>query len=147
MTPSGIFSNEASAVDLRVYDQLKDLNWKLDDTLLYQPNYALTEDEQKQFPGSKFIKPDFVLQDLQMSPIAVIENKLDDPKKAVAKLRLKYSTVLRPRFLYACALGTDGKSLAILYYDMMWRGVDAGEFKKIENFMSLGGHETPCRST
>ena len=137
MPSSGIFSNEASEVDLRVYDQLKELNWNLGDTLLYQPNYALTEDEQKQFPGSKFIKPDFVLQDLQMSPIAVIENKLDDPKKAVAKLRLKYSTVLRPRFLYACALGTDGKSLAILYYDMMWRGVDAGEFKKIENFMSL----------
>ena len=137
MTPSGIFSNEASAVDLRVYDQLKDLNWKLEDTLLYQPSYALTEDEQKQFPGSKSIKPDFVLQDLQISPIAVIENKLDDPKKAIAKLRIKYSTVLHPRFLYACALGSDGKSLDILYYDMMWRGVDAGEFRKIGNFMSL----------
>ncbi len=137
MTPSGIFSNEASAVDLRVYDQLKNLHWKLEDTMFYQPSYALTEDEQKQFPGSKSIKPDFVLQDLQGSPIAVIEDKLDDPKKALAKLRLKYSTVLRPRFLYACALGSDGSNLNILYYDMMWRGVDAGEFRKIENFMSL----------
>ncbi len=137
MPSSGLFSNEASEVDLRVYDQLKELNWKLGDTLLYQPSYALSEEEQKQFPGSKSIKPDFVLQDLQGAPIAVIEDKLDDPKKALPKLRLKYSTVLRPRFLYACALGSDGKSLSILYYDMMWRGVDAGEFRKIENFMSL----------
>lgn len=137
MPSSAIFSTEASAVDLRVYDQLKDLYWKLEDTMFYQPSYALSEEEQKQFPGSKSIKPDFVLQDLQGSPIAVIEDKLDDAKRALAKLRLKYSTVLRPRFLYACALGSDGQSLSILYYDMMWRGVDAGEFRKTENFMSL----------
>jgi len=66
-TRTGIFDNEASAVDLKVYDSLKDLKWTLGDTLLYQPSYALTEEEQRDFPGSKSIKPDFVLQDLQRS--------------------------------------------------------------------------------
>jgi len=28
-TKTGIFDNEASAVDLKVYDSLKDLKWKL----------------------------------------------------------------------------------------------------------------------
>jgi hypothetical protein len=32
---TGIFANEASAADLKVYDALKDLNWTLGDTLLY----------------------------------------------------------------------------------------------------------------
>ena len=75
-TKTGIFDNEASAVDLKVYDALKDLKWTLGDTLLYQPSYALTEEEQRDFPGSKSIKPDFVLQDLQGFALAVIENKL-----------------------------------------------------------------------
>ena len=78
-TKTGIFDNEASAVDLKVYDALKDLKWTLSDTLLYQPSYALTEEEQRDFPGSKSIKPDFVLQDLQGFALAVIENNLDDP--------------------------------------------------------------------
>lgn len=34
-TKTGIFDNEASAVDLKVYDALKDLKWTLGDTLLY----------------------------------------------------------------------------------------------------------------
>ncbi len=105
MTAAGIFDNEASAVDLKVYDALKDLYWKLNDTLLYQPKYDLTPEEQAEYPGSKSIKPDFVLQDLQGVPLAVIENKLEDPKKALPKLRLKYSRILKPRFLYACAKG------------------------------------------
>jgi hypothetical protein len=59
-----------------------------------------SEEEQRDFPGSKSIKPDFVLQDLQGFALAVIENKLDDPQKALPKLRLKYSRLLNPRFLY-----------------------------------------------
>ena len=78
---AGIFDNEAGAVDLAVFEALSALGWKLGDTLLYQPKYDLTEDEQRDFPGSKSIKPDFVLQDLQGQPLAVIENKLDDAQK------------------------------------------------------------------
>ena len=77
---TGLFDNEASAVDLAAYDALTALGWKRGDTLLYQPKYDLTEDEQRDFPGSKSIRPDFVLQDLQGQPLAVIENKLDDPQ-------------------------------------------------------------------
>ncbi|MGE5216155.1 MAG: DEAD/DEAH box helicase family protein [Chloroflexota bacterium] len=121
---------------MKVYDALKDLKWTLGDTLLYQPSYALTEEEQRDFPGSKSIKPDFVLQDLQGFALAVIENKLDDPQKALPKLRLKYSRLLRPRFLYACA--SDGAGgLKILFFDMAWRGTDTAEFKPVDGFMSL----------
>ena len=89
-TRTGINDNEASAVDLAVYDALKPLGWtRANTTLLYQPSYALTEEEQREFPGSKSIKPDLVLQDLQGFALAVIENKLDDPQKALPKLRLK----------------------------------------------------------
>ena len=135
-TKTGIFDNEASAVDLKVYDALKDLKWTLGDTLLYQPSYALTEEEQCDFPGSKSIKPDFVLQDLQGFALAVIENKLDDAQKALPKLRLKYSRLLKPRFLYACAADGAG-GLKILFVDMAWRGTDAMEFRSIGDFMSL----------
>src|SRR5207245_2704465 len=106
------------------------------DTLLYQPSYALTEEEQRDFPGSKSIKPDFVLQDLQGFPLAVIENKLDDPQKALPKLRLKYSRLLKPRFLYACAADGVG-GLKMLFFDMAWRGPDAAEFKRVDGFMAL----------
>jgi type I restriction enzyme R subunit len=135
-TKTGIFDNEASAVDLKVYDALKDLKWTLGDTLLYQPSYALTEEEQRDYPGSKSIKPDFVLQDLQGFALAVIENKLDDPQKALPKLRLKYSRLLKPRFLYACAADGAG-GLKILFFDLAWRGTDAAEFKSIGEFMSM----------
>ena len=135
-TKTGVFDNEASTVDLKVYDTLKALDWRLGDTLLYQPSYALTEEEQKDFPGSKSIKPDFVLQDLQDFALAVIENKLNDPQKALPKLRLKYSRVLKPRFLCACAADGAG-GLKILFYDLAWRGVDAADFRVVDSFMSL----------
>lgn len=135
-TKTGIFDNEASAVDLKVYDALKDLKWTLGDTLLYQPSYSLNDEEQQDFPGSKSIKPDFVLQDLQGFALAVIEDKLDDPQKALPKLRLKYSRLLKPRFLYACAADGAG-GLKILFFDLAWRGTDAAEFKSIGEFMSL----------
>lgn len=80
MTASGIFDNEASTVDLKVYDELRALGWTRESkTLLYQPKYDLSPEEQIDFPGSRNIRPDFVLQDLQGIPLAVIENKLDDP--------------------------------------------------------------------
>ncbi|MEI8324051.1 MAG: DEAD/DEAH box helicase family protein [Betaproteobacteria bacterium] len=135
-TKTGVFDNEASTVDLKVYDTLKALDWKQGDTMLYQPSYALTEDEQKDYPGSKSIKPDFVLQDLQGFALAVIENKLDDPHKALPKLRLKYSRLLKPRFLYACAADGAG-GLKILFFDLAWRGVDAADFRVVDGFLSL----------
>ena len=135
-TKTGIFDNEASAVDLKVYEALKALDWRLGDTMLYQPSYALTEDEQRDYPGSKSIKPDFVLQDIQGMALAVLEDKLDDPAKALPKLRLKYSRVLKPRFLYACAANGAG-GLKILFFDLAWRGVDAAEFRAVDGFMTL----------
>ncbi len=135
-TKTGIFDNEASAVDLKVYEALKTLDWRLGDTLLYQPSYALTEEEQRDYPGSKSIKPDFVLQDIQGVTLAVVEDKLDDPAKALPKLRLKYSRVLKPRFLYACAADGAG-GLRILFFDLTWQGIDAAEFRPVDGFMSL----------
>jgi type I restriction enzyme R subunit len=135
-TKTGIFDNEASAVDLKVYEALKTLDWRLGDTLLYQPSYALTEEEQRDYPGSKSIKPDFVLQDIQGVTLAVLEDKLDDPAKALPKLRLKYSRVLKPRFLYACAADGAG-GLRILFFDLTWQGIDAAEFRPVDGFMSL----------
>lgn len=126
-----INDNEATATDLRVIEELKKLGWKVSDTLLYQPQYALTPDQQEQFPGKKSIRPDIVLQDFQGSPIAVFENKLDDPKKALPKLRLLYQQILRPRFLYACSADRN------LFYDMAWIGLEAGEFRPVNTFLSL----------
>ena len=129
--PHSINENEATATDLRVIEDLKKLGWKVGDTLLYQPQYTLTTEQQKQFPGKKYVKPDIVLQDLQGNPIAVFENKLDDPKKALPKLRLLYSQVLRPWFLYACSSERN------LFYDMGWVGLEAGEFRPVNSYMSL----------
>ena len=115
-----INANEATATDLRVIEDLKKLGWKVGDTLLYQPQYPLNPEQQKDFPGHKYIKPDIVLQDFQGTPLAVFENKLDDPKKWLPKLRLLYSHVLRPRYLYACS------AQRTLFYDMAWSGLEAG---------------------
>ena len=119
------------ATDLRVIEDLKKLGWKVGDTLLYQPQYSLTPEQQKEFPGHKYVKPDIVLQDLQGTPLAVFENKLDDPKKGLPKLRLLYSHILRPRYLYACSADRT------LFYDMAWTGLEAGEFRAVNSFLSL----------
>ena len=131
MPKSSINENEASAVDLRVYKELEALGWTLHDTMLYQPSYALNSEQQKEFPGRKSIKPEFVLQDFDQTVLAVIEDKLDDPNKALPKLRLLYSQVLKPRFLYACSKERN------LFYDMAWKGIDAGEFRPVSGFLSL----------
>lgn len=123
--------NEATATDLRVFEELKDKGWKRNDTLLYQPQYKLTKEQQKQFQGRAYIKPDFVLQSLNGDIFAVIENKHKDPKKALPQLRLLYSLILKPKFLYACS---DNKNL---FYDMSWRGLDSGEFRPVNEFLSL----------
>ena len=128
---SGINSNEATSTDLKVIRELEALGWKTGNTLLYQPQYALDSEQQIRYPGSKSIKPDIVLLDLHNNPLAVFENKLNDPKKALPKLRLLYAEVLKPRFLYACS------SDRILFYDMAWIGLEAGEFKPVNTFMSM----------
>jgi len=128
---NSINANEATATDLRVIEDLKKLGWKVGDTLLYQPQYPLTPEQQKEFPGHKYVKPDVVLQDLQGTPLAVFENKLDDPKKALPKLQILYSRILRPRFLYACS------AERMLFYDMAWTGLEGGEFRPVNSFLSL----------
>jgi len=128
----GINENEATATDLRVIKELTDNHgWKVGDTLIYQPQYALTPEQQNQFPGRKYIKPDIVLQDIHGTPLVVFENKLDVPKKALPKLRLLYSQILSPRFLYACSKERN------LFYDMAWRGLDSGEFRPVNTFLSM----------
>jgi len=132
MIMKGINANEATATDLRVIEELTNKHgWKTGDTLLYQPQYRLSQEQQAQFPGQKAIRPDIVLQDLQGNPVAVFENKLDDPKKALPKLRLLYSKILRPRFLYACSAERN------LFYDMAWTGLEGGEFHPVNSFLSL----------
>jgi len=123
--------NEATSTDLKIINELQKLGWKLGDTLLYQPQYKLTEEQQKEFQGIKSIKPDIVLQDLQGNILAVFENKLDDEKKALNKLRTIYWRILKPRFLYACS------SERILFYDTAWHGLDTGEFRRVDVLMSL----------
>lgn len=128
----GINENEATATDLRVIKELtENYGWKVGDTLLYQPQYSLTTEQQEQFQGRKFIKPDIVLQDMHGIPLIVIENKLRDPKKALPQLRLLYSQILKPRFLYACSKDRN------LFYDMAWRALDAGEFRPVNSFLSM----------
>ena len=123
--------NEATTVDLKIIYTLKADGWKEGDTLLYQQEYQLTSEQQKEFPGIYSIKPDIVLQDLNNNVVAVIENKLEDEKKALQKLRILYAAILKPRFLYACS------KERILFLDTNWKGEDA-EFKQVNSFMSLG---------
>ena len=128
----GINENEATATDLRVIKELTENHgWKIGDTLLYQPQYSLIPEQQEQFQGRKSIKPDIVLQDMHGTPLIVIENKLKDPKKALPQLRLLYSQILKPRFLYACSKERN------LFYDIAWRGLDAGEFRPVNSFLSM----------
>ncbi|MBS4028243.1 MAG: DEAD/DEAH box helicase family protein [Ignavibacteriales bacterium] len=123
--------NEATSTDLRVIDELKKIGWKVGDTLLYQQEYQLTVEQRQQFPGHKSIKPDIVLTDLDGTILAVFENKLDDEKKALTKLRTLYYTILIPRFLYACSSERN------LFYDTAWKGLEAGEFRRVNSFLTL----------
>lgn len=78
---------------------MTDLGWKPGDTLLYQQEYALTPEQKKIFEGKKSIKPDITLIDFSGNILAVFENKFEDEKKALTKLRTLYASVLKPRFL------------------------------------------------
>lgn len=123
--------NEATDTDLKIIDELKKLGWKPGDTLLYQQEYALTLEQQKEFDGRKSIKPDITLIDLNHNIVAIFENKFKDEKKALTKLRTLYAKVLKPRFLYACS------PERILFYDTEWKGLEAGEFRQVNVLMSL----------
>jgi type I site-specific restriction endonuclease len=133
-----INDNEAQNVDIPVIKALEAVGWVLGDTLLYQPEYKLIQAQQKEYtyPDGRLrqtIKPDLVLQGLNGEILAVVENKLQqkDEKKALSKLRLLYAQILKPRFLYACS------KERILFYDILWRGLEAGEFKRCNSFLSL----------
>ncbi len=122
--------NEATTVDLKIIYDLKAIGWKEGDTLLYQQEYLLTPEQKVEFPGISSIKPDIVLQDLNHNVVAVVENKLEDEKKALQKLRILYAGILKPSFLYACS------KERILFLDTNWKGEDA-EFKNVNSFMAL----------
>ena len=123
--------NEATDTDLKIIDELKKLGWKPGDTLLYQQEYILTPEQQNQFEGRKSIKPDITLVYLNHNIIAIFENKFEDEKKALTKLRTLYATVLKPRFLYACS------PERIQFYDTEWKGLESGEFRQVTSLMSL----------
>lgn len=123
--------NEATDTDLKVVEGLKRSGWKPGDTLLYQQEYRLTPEQQKIFEGKKSIRPDITLTDLSGNILAECENKFEDEKKALIKLRTLYATVLKPRFLYACSPERT------LFYDTEWKGLEAGEFRQVNGFMSL----------
>ncbi len=97
----------------------------------YQQESRLTPEQHKVFEGKKSIKPDITLTDLSGNILAVFENKFEDEKKAFAKLRALYAAVLKPRFLYACSPERT------LFYDTEWKGLEAGEFRQVNGFMSL----------
>lgn len=123
--------NEATDTDLKIIEDLKKLGWKVGDTLLYQQEYALTPEQQKQFEGKKSVKPDITLLDLNHNIVAIFENKFENEKKALTKLRTLYAAVLKPRFLYACS------SERVLFYDTEWKGLEAGEFRQVNSLMTL----------
>ncbi len=123
--------NEATDTDLKIIDELKKIGWKVGDTLLYQQEYTLTPEQQRLFEGKKSIKPDITLLDLNHNIVAIFENKFEDEKKALTKLRTLYASILKPRFLYACS------PERILFYDTEWRGLEAGEFRQVNSLMTL----------
>jgi len=123
--------NEATDTDLKIIEDLKKAGWKPGDTLLYQQEYSLTPEQQKLFEGKKSIRPDITLTDLSGNILAVFENKFEDEKKALTKLRTLYAAVLKPRFLYACSPERT------LFYDTEWKGLESGEFRQVNGFMSL----------
>lgn len=122
--------NEATDTDLKVIRALEQFGWKVGDTLLYQQEYALTPEQRQLFDGKRSIKPDITLTDLNGDILAIIENKFEDEKKALTKLRVLYAAVLKPRFLYACSPERR------LFYDASWKGLDAGEFRPADSFMT-----------
>jgi len=124
--------NEATSTDLPIIFRLRDeYGWKLGDTLLYQQIYDIPDNLKQDYPTLKNIRPDIVLQDLNEEVVAVIENNLDKKNKDLLKLRTIITSLLKPRFLYACS------AERILFYDNAWRGLDAGEFKQVTSFMTL----------
>lgn len=123
--------NEATDTDLKIINELNKLGWKPGDTLLYQQEYALTLEQQKIYEGKKSIKPDITLIDLNHNIVAIFENKFEDEKKALTKLRTLYAAILKPRFLYACSPERT------LFYDTQWKGLEAGEFRQVNSLMSL----------
>ncbi len=119
--------NEAH-VDLKIIKQLEALGWVQGDTLLYQHQTPLPPNLAAEF-NRKAIKPDIKLIDpITGDVLAIIENKIEDERKAFAQLRL-YNMVFKARFLYACS------DQQIRFYDTTWRGLEAGEFKVVNEFL------------
>ena len=81
---AGIFDNEASAVDLKVYDALKDLYWKLNDTLLYQPKYDLTPEEQGECVRKQIHQTGFCASGPSRRAIGCDRKQTGRPKESAA---------------------------------------------------------------
>lgn len=125
---ANINGNEASVVDIKVIKQLETLGFVLNDTLLYQHSYSVPEHLQQEI-GKKHITPDITLVDAYSKEvIAIIENKLEDEKKALGQLFIGIQ-VLKPRFLYAVSENR------MLFLDTTWKGLDE-EFKPVQSFLS-----------
>ncbi len=55
--------NEATSTDLPIILKLiNEYGWKIEDTLLYQQIYDISENLKKDYPTLKNIRPDIVLQ-------------------------------------------------------------------------------------
>lgn len=125
---ANINGNEASVIDIKVIKQLESLGFVLNDTLLYQHSYSVPEHLQQEI-GKKHITPDITLVDAYSKEvIAIIENKLEDEKKALGQLLIGRQ-VLKPRFLYAVSENR------MLFLDTTWKGLDE-EFKPVQSFLS-----------
>lgn len=123
-----INGNEASVVDIKVIKQLETLGFRLNDTLLYQHSYSIPPHLQVEI-GKKYIKPDITLVDAYSKEvIAIIENKLNDEKKAKGQLLIG-RRILKPRFMYAVSEDR------MLFLDTTWQGLD-DEYKPVQEFMS-----------
>ncbi len=124
--------NEATSTDLPVILKLvNEYGWKIEDTLLYQQAYEVSDHLKLDYPTLRNIRPDIVLQDMNGDILGIVENNLDNEKKDLLKLRTIVTQLLKPRFLYACS------AEKILFYDNTWKGLDAGEFKQVNGFMTL----------
>lgn len=68
--------NEATDTDLKVIEELTDLDWKRGDTLLYQQEYLLTPEQKKIYEGKKSIKPDITLTDIHGNILTIFQKEI-----------------------------------------------------------------------
>ena len=75
--------NEATSTDLKIIKELEKLGWKIGDTLLYQQEYQLSAEQQREFDGKKSVKPDIVLTERNRTAASRITNRRNQRAAAV----------------------------------------------------------------